>query len=288
MTIDNVIRRLLYASRLNLIEQYKALIIYFDANKTRVMNTEDYKMLREQDNEKMLRTFGHAALSPPPPASVADPREAPQLDLSAVEAARQQYRIAETAHQKASEKVRRLQQKKEATNKKIQNLSDSMDGESCQKERENSKDRIRKQKKIRTNCLKKVKEALEVEKSARVAMDNAEEDWKSPPPPASVDNQQDAPQLDLSALDNNTAETAHQKASEKVRRLQQKKEEYDANIRSLKDSMNGESGPKQWKNSKDCIKKQKKIRTNCLKKVKEALKIGKRAREAMEDSGESD
>ncbi|CAO4367537.1 unnamed protein product [Caenorhabditis nigoni] len=90
------------------------------------------------------------------------------------------------------------------------------------------------------------------------------------------------------SLDNNTAETAHQKASEKVRRLQQKKEEYDANIRSLKDSMNGESGPKQWKNSKDCIKKQKKIRTNCLKKVKEALKIGKRAREAMEDSGESD
>ncbi|CAO4385873.1 unnamed protein product [Caenorhabditis nigoni] len=62
MTIDNVIRRLVHASRLDLKEQYKTLIIYFDVNKTRVMNTEDYKTLREQDNEKMLKIFEDAAL----------------------------------------------------------------------------------------------------------------------------------------------------------------------------------------------------------------------------------
>ncbi|PIC30725.1 hypothetical protein B9Z55_021872 [Caenorhabditis nigoni] len=48
-------------------------------------------LVREQ---KMTDFYKNNAFrSPPPPASVADPREAPQLDLSAVEAARQQYRI---------------------------------------------------------------------------------------------------------------------------------------------------------------------------------------------------
>ncbi|PIC19054.1 hypothetical protein B9Z55_024733 [Caenorhabditis nigoni] len=62
MTVDNVIRRLVFASKLKLSEHYYALILYFNLNKTRVLKTEDYKMLCEQNKDMMLKIFEADAL----------------------------------------------------------------------------------------------------------------------------------------------------------------------------------------------------------------------------------
>ncbi|CAO4385870.1 unnamed protein product [Caenorhabditis nigoni] len=62
VTADNVIRRLAHASRLNLTEHYNALILYFDLYKTRVLKTEDYKILCEQNKDMMLKIYEADAL----------------------------------------------------------------------------------------------------------------------------------------------------------------------------------------------------------------------------------
>ncbi|PIC20540.1 hypothetical protein B9Z55_025706 [Caenorhabditis nigoni] len=112
--------------------------------------------------------------APPPPAAAANPR-GPQVDLSAVEAARQEHHAARIAHHKVSEKARRLQEKKEGYDENIRGLTESMNAESCPEKKKNLEDCIKKQKKIRSNCLKKVKEAMMMEESARVAMEDDED-----------------------------------------------------------------------------------------------------------------
>ncbi|CAO4386920.1 unnamed protein product [Caenorhabditis nigoni] len=114
--------------------------------------------------------------TPPPPAPAANPR-GPQVDLSRLEAARQQHLIAEAAHQKASEKVRILQQKKEATDEKIRGLTAAINDESCPKLRKILEGCIKKHKISRTKRVNDVKEAMVIEERARKAEEEAEHDW---------------------------------------------------------------------------------------------------------------
>ncbi|UMM43566.1 hypothetical protein L5515_019027 [Caenorhabditis briggsae] len=70
----------------------------------------------------------------------------------------------------------------------------------------------------------------------------------APPPPAPAPDPRQAAQLDRSDKEAArqeylSATNAHEKTLENVRRLRQKKEEYNANIRNLTDSMDGESCP---------------------------------------------
>ncbi|CAO4386919.1 unnamed protein product [Caenorhabditis nigoni] len=90
----------------------------------------------------------------------------------------EQYATAMKAHQKASDNLRKLQQKKEENSENILSLTASLDRERCPEKRVITNQCIRKNKITRTKILKNLEDALKVEERKRDAMEEAEAMWK--------------------------------------------------------------------------------------------------------------